>query len=119
MSIVEKIIWLLILAAFAVSIHAGFMFGKPYVEYRFFKADSHEMMRFKFQGEKDIKERIIKLASEYNITLEHNMEGDEEEGLEIWQDDERGYDIIIKWSKTVDYYGIYEKTFKYKLEYKI
>ncbi len=118
MGIVSKIIWILVLAGFAVSIHAGFIFGKPYIDYRFFEADATELMRFKFQGEGDMQKRILKLAEENNIPLEYH-EGDKKEGLEIWPEDERGYLIIIKWSRTVDYYGLFEKTFKYELEYKI
>ena len=58
MSIVGKITWLLILGAFAASIHAGFMFAKPYIDFRFFEGDAKELMRFNFQGEEDMKERI-------------------------------------------------------------
>ena len=118
MSIVGKIIWLLIFVAFAVSIHAGFMFGKPYIDYRFFEGASKDLMRFEFQTEEDMKERILRLAKEHNIPLEYH-EGDMKEGLEIWPQGERGYDIIIKWSRTVDYFGLFEKTFKYELEYRI
>lgn len=114
-----KIIWILILVVFAVSIHAGFMFGKPYIDYKFFKGNSEELMRFEFRNEDDIKERIIKLASDHNITLEHDESGELENGLEVWPSGERGYEIIIKWTRKVDYYGLFDKTFKYRLEYKI
>jgi len=118
MSMVSKIIWLVVLAVFAVSIHAGFIFGRPYFDYRFFEGNAKELMRFKFQGEGDMKKRILKLAKDGNIPLEYH-EGDKKEGLEIWPEGEKGYLITIKWSRTIDYYGLFEKTFKYELEYKI
>ncbi|MCK4911871.1 MAG: hypothetical protein KAR83_09515 [Thermodesulfovibrionales bacterium] len=119
MSTVGKIIWLLVLAAFAVGIHAGFMFGKPYLDYRFFAGASKDLMRFEFKSEEDMKERIIKLASDNNIIIEYDEDGEKDNGLEIWPSSKRRYDIIIKWTKKVDYFGLYDKTFKYRLEYTI
>ena len=111
MSYLTKLFWILALAAFAIGIHAGFMFAKPIMNHKFFVSDAEDLMRFNFNSEKDALMRFKALAEEWNIPL------DEEEGIEVWIDDEKGFTVIVKYSNTVDYYGLYKKTFDYEMEF--
>ena len=111
MSNLTKLFWILALAAFVIAIHAGFMFGKPIIDHKFFVSNAEELMRYNFDDEEDVQRRFMALAKENNISL------DEEEGIEIWRDDGKSYTVIVTYSKTVDYFGLYKKTFDYEMEF--
>jgi len=111
MSNLTKLFWILALAAFVIAIHAGFMFGKPIIDHKFFVSDAEELMRYNFKQEEDARERFLMLAKERNIPL------NEEGGLEVWRNDGNSYTILVKYSKTVDYYGLYKKKYDYEMEF--
>jgi hypothetical protein len=110
---VSKIVWTLILAVIVVSFHAGFMFAKPVIDHKFFASDAAELMRYNFSNEDDAKKRFIALAAERNITLNP----DDRDSIDVWKKSYDHYVVQVFYSITVDYYGLYQKTYKYEHEF--
>ena len=112
MGILTKIFWILVLIALVIGIHAGYMFGKPVMNHKLFVADAEELMNYDFSDDTDVRKRFIKLMNTRNIPMK------DEYSLEVEQEGSQSFTVYVKYSKTVDYFGFYQKTHTHDLEFK-
>ena len=112
MGIFLKLFWILVLLALMIGIHAGYMFGKPVMDHKLFVADAEELIKYNFGDEADVRTRFTKLMNDRNIPLV------DEDSLEIERENSANITVYVRYSKTVDYFGFYQKTHTHDLEFK-
>jgi hypothetical protein len=113
-----KLFYLLLAAVFVIGVHVGISFSKPIIKYKMFKSDAEDVMRFGLKNELDLKEKILKVMKDRGIPYKQDefMDLEDIEEVQVWLDDDDRLVAEVNYSETVDYFGIYKKTFKYKLE---
>ena len=94
-------------------IYSGVLFGLPYYNYRVFKSDVIEMSKINAaigMDDEKFTQKILEQAKENNIPIK-------EENIKLSRDeaDKRRRDIMITWSETVDLFGLYQHTYRFKV----
>lgn len=97
------------IALFVLVIYAIILFGEPYYYFHVFKSDLEETLSIsmKYKNE-DLLDKIMQFASESNIPIE-------KEDVEILSEGKRKA-IYISWSETVDFFGVYQKTYDFQID---
>ncbi|MEJ2183435.1 MAG: hypothetical protein P8Y66_07915 [Nitrospirota bacterium] len=105
----KKLRILLCLAAIGTGLYAAFLFGMPKYRYEVFKSDANDIIRFNIHHEKEMVDNFYEKAREAGVPLRR-------EDIHV----ERGMDgefrAEMSWMETVDFFGLYQKTFMYSVE---
>ena len=83
-----------------------------------FKSDAEDVMRFSLEDERDLKAKLLKVMKDRGIPYKQDefMDLEDIKEVQVWLDDNDRLVAKVDYSETVDFYGIYKKTYKYKLE---
>lgn len=100
--------FILTLIILILLVYAGIVFGKPYYKYSALKSDAKQIARITV-GEVDrAKEQVLERAHELKIPLSKDK-------ITVTKT-EKTVRIRTSWSETVDYLGLYQKTFNFKID---
>ena len=103
---VKKLVFLLVIVLIGYSL---FLIAKPHYNHYAFKSDLQGRLNLSVgENEKKIMEVILKIAGQYNIPIE-------EQDIRLHKN-ERHYTAVISWEKTVNFFNVYQKTFKFHVD---
>ena len=102
------------IALIGVIIYSGVLFGLPYYNYKVFKSDMDDMAKIEValnMNDEKFSKKILKHAKDANIPITM-------ENISISRDKEyqKNRDIVVKWSQTVDLFGLYQYTYQFKID---
>lgn len=100
---------LICLAVVALAVYSGYMLGMPYYKFYAFRSDAADMVKFKSNYPKELKEKVIQKARDYGVPVS-------DEAIQIWKTEDKGYRMKASWSETVNILDLYEKTFNFAFE---
>ncbi len=92
----------------ALLVYAGIVFGIPYYKYSALKSDTKQIARITIGDEERAKEQVLERAQELKIPLSPDK-------ITVTKT-ERTVRIRTSWSETVNYLGLYQKTFNFKID---
>jgi hypothetical protein len=98
----------LTLTILALLVYAGIEFGRPYYKYSALKSDAKEIARITIGEVERAKEQVLERAQELKIPLT-------EDKITVTKT-EKTVRIRTSWSETVDFLGLYQKTFHFKID---
>ena len=103
---VKKIFFLLIVVLIGYTI---FLIARPHYNYYAFKSELREVMKINVTWvEKEVIGEIMKLVEKYNIPVE-------ERDIKLYLKEER-FVAETSWDVTVNFLGIYKKTYEFSVD---
>ena len=95
------------LLIFGIIGYSIYLVAIPHYNYFAFSSDVGEHMRINIYSPEQVKDDLMQYVEEYDIPI--NKE-------DIYLSSERPYKVSISWEETVDFFGLYQKTFEFHID---
>ena len=97
-----------ILSVVVVVVYSLYLAAVPHYRYVAFKSDLKEILRVSVvETPEEVLTKIYNLVEEYKIPVK-------EEDIELIMDKE--YIAILSWQETVNFFNVYQRTFKFYID---
>ena len=101
---------ILVLLILGIIGYSAYLVAIPHYNYLAFKSDALEFLRISIRNYPEkTKKEIMKIAEEYDIPIE---KGD----IYLQWNPKKGFLMRVAWVETVDFFGIYQKSFKFQID---
>lgn len=101
----KKLIVIIIIGAV---IYSAYLYAEPYYTYYMFKTDVDEYVKVAIDFKKEVRNEVFRMAQTYDIPIEKDQ-------IYLKRDPGKPYIVKVSWSKKVDWFTLYQRTFKFSV----
>ena len=99
---------ILFILVFALAVYAAYLVAVPHYQYYAFKSDLNELVKVSIGRESEVMNDIIRIMEEYEIPIG-------KDDIYLTKENNR-YVVRTSWQVTVDFFTIYQRTFKFDID---